>query len=774
MGVRGIYKRTSSGKRYLARTIKTDSSGRKHYTSYTSRGGRIVQSQEKAKAEAEARIKELAVQKEKIKQETIQKEIKVKEQAKKEKLQTQQALKLSNEAQFSSQYHNPETLTINKLKEITTKVKEERFKEVRERFKTNDIQPADKIPFVERITGKSELKQAKGETSFVEGGILLGAGVISPVIDLGKMILHPIQTVKGLGTAIIHPIQTVQTVTSSFEENLKRKPEFILGAIAGDIALGVGVSKVSQKALQFASDVKVKYFEGKAPIPEEQIFSSQVLEGKSKVPIAKTSQEVKELFESSEGLVVHTTPNKFKEVPVGKGRKGQFYLEDAGIYTTPAGEGSPAFFKIDQPTDFKFSLLPKIKPTRPTLVEFQTKGLAVIPEEVLRTKGFKAVSEYAEDFISTEGKVYITKRSMIGRGELPKQKFIVEEDFISPFSERTIPKGTELVEGATPEIELVIPASSRISIDPNAPKRYTTYNGRVVDIQRYDVLGIKQVDDLTPIAKLQLAKDKLEFQKGQSAFSELYYGDASTTRISPSYMSLIPTSEVSITQSIPITSTPSTPSTLTFSTTDISPAPSRPTPILYPTRTLVVKPSEVSIVRSTGGSSGGSGGGSSGGSGGGSSGGSGGGSSGGSGGSSGGSIIPPEYIPTPISIIPSLRFENKKENNLFDVEIRKGGVWGRATVKQLTKEQALDFGAYAVDTTPQASFRITKRSTRKMIPVFSNIDVKAVKGEFKKRKSQFYKKGDIHIESRSFRISTHGEIKGLKKAKREKKGFKLW
>ena len=38
---------------------------------------------------------------------------------------------------------------------------------------------------------------------------------------------------------------------------------------------------------------------------------------------------------------------------------------------------------------------------------------------------------------------------------------------------------------------------------------------------------------------------------------------------------------------------------------------------------------------------------------------------------------------------------------------------------------------------------------------------------YKKKKSQFRKKKDIFIEKRQFRISTQGEILGLKKAKRE-------
>jgi len=62
---------------------------------------------------------------------------------------------------------------------------------------------------------------------------------------------------------------------------------------------------------------------------------------------------------------------------------------------------------------------------------------------------------------------------------------------------------------------------------------------------------------------------------------------------------------------------------------------------------------------------------------------------------------------------------------------------------------------------------------RSLNPIFSNIDVENVKGTYKTKKSQFYSKNNIFIESRKFRISTGGEKIGLKKAKAEK-GFKLW
>ena len=151
-------------------------------------------------------------------------------------------------------------------------------------------------------------------------------------------------------------------------------------------------------------------------------------------------------------------------------------------------------------------------------------------------------------------------------------------------------------------------------------------------------------------------------------------------------------------------------------------------------------------------------------------------------------IIAPISIPTlPISPVitpifqiidlPKLKFpkqEKNKRSEMFDVEIRKGGIWGKATAKQLTKQQALDFGAFAVDRSTTASFRITKRSTRKIIPIFSNIDIGGTTGTFKKIQPHFYKKGKTFIESRRFRIDTEGEKLGLKKAKKKKRGFKLW
>jgi hypothetical protein len=79
MGVQGIYKRDSTGRRYLAYTIKEDSEGRRTTKSYTSKGQEIIQSQQKAEAEAQKRIEEIQ-RAEAQKKELIQAQEKVKAQ----------------------------------------------------------------------------------------------------------------------------------------------------------------------------------------------------------------------------------------------------------------------------------------------------------------------------------------------------------------------------------------------------------------------------------------------------------------------------------------------------------------------------------------------------------------------------------------------------------------------------------------------------------------------------------------------------------------------
>jgi len=131
---------------------------------------------------------------------------------------------------------------------------------------------------------------------------------------------------------------------------------------------------------------------------------------------------------------------------------------------------------------------------------------------------------------------------------------------------------------------------------------------------------------------------------------------------------------------------------------------------------------------------------------------------------------PPPTTPPPIQQIqtiitttpklPKFKFEkdtkSKKMFTGFDVFVKKQGKLINVTKGfTLTKEQALDFGAYKVDTTPSASFFI-KAGFEPIKELTQNI-----KGTYQRKRSNLYKKGRFMIEKPSKRITSLGEKKGI-------------
>lgn len=545
MGVRGIYKKDSSGKRYLAYTVKDTADGKTKTTKYTSRGQIIIDDSAKVEAEAQARIVEIQKQQEVKAQEVKVAEQKVQAQATQQRQQTQAIAGVTPVQTTQPQFFSP--LGPQSRASGPTFIEQRQQEQQQEKERVQRIQQGmispTKLSTEQKIGMARQRKESLGQPVFKEAiqeGVI---GFAKPFAAAGAAILSPVQTTKNLFSfgkaAVTDPIGTGKSIYSSFKTSVSESPEKVAGAAIGDFVLGSYVTRGTRAVTQKISDVKVKW--GAQYVPEEQVYSSQVLtEGKTFPTITKSS-EVYTQFKSADGIVTTASPQKISGTVAGPGRKGEFFLEDPGIYTTPKGQGSPAFLRIEPTTpEFKFSLIPDVKPTRPTIAEFQTQGIGTIPKGVLNIPGFKATGEYAAAELAAAGKVYVSKRSQIGIGELPRQTFTVAEDFISPITGRKIPRGAKILEAGTSEGELIIPPTTKFE-PVSGQKQYTTYQGRVVAIDQYKLIGA--ADDVASVGKPTTpTTTSQQVYKGIREYSEL--SQPKPTQITPSYFA--PSSRASI------------------------------------------------------------------------------------------------------------------------------------------------------------------------------------------------------------------------------------
>lgn len=93
------------------------------------------------------------------------------------------------------------------------------------------------------------------------------------------------------------------------------------------------------------------------------------------------------------------------------------------------------------------------------------------------------------------------------------------------------------------------------------------------------------------------------------------------------------------------------------------------------------------------------------------------------------------------------------ESPLFNVEVRKGGVWQKLNTAPTTEAKAFNMGLNAVDSTPAVSLRLT--------------DLQGRPQKTGKTSKKLRKKGSVLIELSKFRIDTQGEILGLRRGNYE-------
>lgn len=472
-------------------------------------------------------------------------------------------------------------------------------------------------------------------------------------------------------------------------------------------------------------------------------------------------------------IVSTVSPAKLKGKTV-TGKVEKVGLEDPGIFVTPKGEASPYFTGI-QAGETAYSLNPfKGVLGVPTVTEFAIKGVTTYPKSVVMRPGFAHLGEF-QKAQAGKGVAYITKRSQVGTGDVPRQRFELLEE--TTMSGETVKAGPRIEKG-TSEIEAVIGVGEKFEYTPKTTlgkfkgfDLYTKYKGRAIAVRETKVL----TGDVAPSVVSDSIIFKAEKVKaGQEMFESVIvesktvtptrgvsYGGIKPAEISSSKVAYSKPPTVAKPQILSAESYKSFPSSKIAVSSGVSQLSSGKS-VGYSVKTPAssVKFSEVSrpvgsssLVtgsssiglssgRSFGGSStpGYSGGGSS----------TGGGSSGGSGGrpSEG---VPPDYP----KYTTSRRAEpEKKREQSFKVQVREKGIFKTIAVTE-TPQEAFRIGKTKIEHTALASLRVK--------PVGSSEKVtgvgKSILPQQKFRLST--KEPDVFIQKRRFRISTPGEKKEI-------------
>ena len=332
-------------------------------------------------------------------------------------------------------------------------------------------------------------------------GVLFTYGAGKGVLDLPKSIINTPESAFNLVTK---PGETF----NAFSQQLVSSPEITVGGIAGQTA---ALSWFEIKGIPLIKDAYVNVgskLAGGNFIPAENVFSSQVLiEGKT-FPVASNIPEVLQKFEAGGKIVSTASPQALSGSVAGFGSKGGLPVpfEDPGIFVTPKGEGSPAFLGLGESQGYSFNPLNSLKGGIPTVTEFKVSGISLQPRSAVLEPGFGGVSDFLQSKAGS-GEVFITKRSEIGLGNIPRQFFVSDADFVSPFP-RTVQRGGNVVSGVsdiqkgdilreagTSEIEGIIPPGSKLGYNSDSFfgkvlgfKDYTQYKGRNVAIREGELL----------------------------------------------------------------------------------------------------------------------------------------------------------------------------------------------------------------------------------------------------------------------------------------------
>jgi len=507
------------------------------------------------------------------------------------------------------------------------------------------------------------------------------------------------------------------------------------------ITSGIKLGKMAIRSQEFA---------GATFVPESEVWGSKVLAGEEKFPLVKSTSEslkMAETTKTSEGryVLVSAGDQPFIGTTAGVGgRPSQLGLQDPGIYSFVKGSGSPEFtgIKSKDSTQIKFSLW-DTSIEKPTLTEFEVAGLTRPSKKALETPGFEGVVEWQQSEVVGTGYAHISKRSMLGQSEIPKQKFKRKD-------------GKTVIEKGTTEGEFIIPPDSKWQpVKTQSTK--TTFKGEQVAIKRMRLLSESEFKSLSQKEQFSLLKNQKTYR---NTYSSVYSKQSRTISFKPivstSYTSKTKPSSTSSSSSRRTSSTSSQPSSyisISGTTSNIgmsSTVTSSKGLVSKPVNSKVTSSKSLPISKISsssisnyykGGSST-------------------------SRGSSSSSLISrsgsvESYVerstvqdPKPLQRLPK---QKKKKKELYDVFVRRKGVFSK--VGRVTgKDSALALGKHKISTSLAASFKVLKSSTGKAIK--TNGLGKTI------RKSK--REEGVFVQKRTYRLSAGKEKSDIQQAKKKR------
>lgn len=257
---------------------------------------------------------------------------------------------------------------------------------------------------------------------------------------------------------------------------------------------------------------------------------------------ASSSQESLRMFEAgrtSEGTIktVHVS-EAILSGQTRAGPKGAAGIEDPGLFVGPFSRANLQFAGLEQGAYSRPSLFPKLLPGQASISTIEVGNVRYLPRSVLVEPGFGGPKRQA--FIADFGGVndaFITKRSMLGFGEIPRQRFSPVSNYRSASLTRLT--GRTYLEAGTSEAEAVInPGKVLYRVDSGFRDRfsYTIYNQKNVPFTN---IKIPFTGDLLRTPKYSIIGNRggvgrVSFETPRETIGEFY---TRQQRISSDYIS---------------------------------------------------------------------------------------------------------------------------------------------------------------------------------------------------------------------------------------------
>lgn len=420
------------------------------------------------------------------------------------------------------------------------------------------IEPAQKTGFVSGLSQKSEELNVKTERAITQKqylkaqaygianiGLSFGLGLVEIVdapIQNAKQVIKYRKEIKEVGLQLIKEPKTAPglvaggfkvlgtSLQTDIVSAIQRNPGKVVGKAGGFLfgpeailktarvakttAIKVASEEVSAESV-FGKTGAAKIEAGRATLPkassvaesirafEEAKFSARVERIEASRSVILSAKEAQQLpFKVPERILFsHITKSKLpSEFSVIAGPKGLAGLEDPGLFVAPGKQAST--LRLDalaSETKIELTLNPFKQIEIPRILQIEAERVSTIPRDVLLKPGFEGVGEFTSSLRGSET-AFITKRSTLGFGELPRQKFVAPFDY----SDFNIKAGQVIREAGTVEIESVLPVGEVLQQKPlQTPlgkllkfEEFTVAGNELVIVQKYKTIPFKTGENL--------------------------------------------------------------------------------------------------------------------------------------------------------------------------------------------------------------------------------------------------------------------------------------